>query len=687
MRQLPKAPIKRKLPALPQALPTQPDTRVALAKTTGAFEQLSDAFEAAKTKQANPKLRAAPSWVRMLSANPLFNDDVYQISKGSILGLRLEDKIHSPFDADGYVQRSEARRIANDALAKDNPGKDTFWFEGSGLLDLGSGERMGALPFNALGFVSGGASYGFTAGTVLGFRFSQGFVVETGEDPAAQAGKINSFSLPATSQDAKLLPAGTEIEIRGQGKLHADGISSVELGPTISVASAGLGATAHAVKDNAFEYRLAVTALDGYSKLRVTISSLNVGDTSFLARLRAGFMINTAQTFPGPLSGFLTYLALSLGYQNIDDLVNSYTALTARYQYTRNSQETMLASYDFDLSSPTASAAYEKMFKLSPGQAEQLSKQKDSGVTQVSSYERQTSKQSQADLILFGKTLILHHSSSTERTGTLSQNHQTTTNYQDSLYQKQFKTIFTGNKAIQWEAVSTENPIEKIQKPYFRFHFQTQDGHLGKKATDAFFQFIQNLDAADTDLAPYKDEIENSSRLNLDVDIYFNDQAISRMSKASSEEIQQAYLRANGISRFGILKSYRKFKQQQSFWKKIRSTQIERAMKSCYFFISKRKLENDIVLLKKAEEFQKAIQTFSQDYCHSKISQFFLKLGKENGFNYQPIILALVNVSGRENVQIASISMQTPEITVQSSGQERITHPREIVTGLLQRAA
>ncbi len=630
----------------------------------------------------------------------------YSLSEGTMLGIRFDEKFHE-YDS-SYVRESEIRRVCTGKLIQQSAGRSVFWLEAAGVMESGSGAQ-GTLALGNFSSVTGVLNYGFSAGCVLRFRTSQAFIIGS-EENKEKLVKAQSFHVPKTAAEAKLMPFGSEVEITGQGKINGDISLSLLAGPSVAMATAGVALEIGARSNVTGEVSLNVTALDGYRKVRVTLRTLDSESASFSAAFRAGLIFPPGSLQPPPSfgAGLLKYLVASLNYRTIEELVNAYTAFSARYAFSASRKGTILASYDFDLNNPAAIKAYEDIVKLSTSKAQDLAKIKTSGVIKVLAEETETSTSHLVDLTLLGEKLYLRETLRLERSGRLVQDGQEVMVYRDSMYKKRVESWFAGIKDIEWQAVSVHDKVTNQKKPYFRFHFHKKD-YDGSNAPkiDSYFRFAQAMGIYSSELTEnvpeslgdYNEALSAAEEVDTDIDIYFTKEGVNQIDAADKRKAYEAYL----ISSSEIFPEYKELpfigsgikslkardliREHRSIEVKTRSSghdDSERIRKE-YWSLTGRDLKKDAILVKDAEKFAAAIDLLTNAADPAQIAQFFPKFGEKNGFNFMQTIAALQRLAHPDNTLIHSLSMSGGNISLQSKDEGLIEHPRETVMEVLTR--
>ncbi|MDA0713196.1 MAG: hypothetical protein O2897_04330 [bacterium] len=391
-------------------------------------------------------------------------DRAYNFSEGTMLGVRFGEKFYN-YD-DSYVLESEIRRMATSDLITSSSGRKVVWLETVGVVETGYGAQ-GTVHIGDVASVSGSLTYGFSAGEVLRFRTSQAFALGANSSTEKLVNE-QKFAIPKTAAAAKLMPAGSEIEITGQGKVNTDLDLNLRLGPNVAMATAGVAIDIASHSNVTGEFSLNVIALDGYRNVRVIIRALDSESTSLSAAFKAGLIFTPGTLQPPWGAGILKYLVAATGYNTVEDLVNAYTALTARYEYAKSRKGTIIASYDFDLKNPAAIPAYEEMIKLSTTRAHLLARVHSlTGVARVFAKETETTTRSLFDITMLGEKLYLRKTLDVERNGALEEAHKEVMVYRDSIFTKETASWFTGSKSVDWQAVSVHDIKTDLTKPYF----------------------------------------------------------------------------------------------------------------------------------------------------------------------------------------------------------------------------
>lgn len=660
----------------------------------------------------NPRLnRSLEHMVSVVGVNAISDrsgvERAYNFSEGTMLGVRFGEKFYD-YD-DPYVLESEIRRVATGDLITGSSGRKVVWLETVGVVETGYGAQ-GTVHLGDIASVSGSLTYGFSAGEVLRFRTSQAFALGSNSSTEKLVDE-QKFSIPKTAATAKLMPAGSEIEITGQGKVNTDLDFNLRLGPNVAMATAGIALDIASHSNVTGEFSLNVTALDGYRNVRVTIRALDSESTSLSAAFKAGLIFAPGTLQPPWGAGILKYLVAATGYNTVEDLVNAYTALTARYEYAKAHKGTIIASYDFDLNNPAAIPAYEEMIKLSTTRAHLLSRVRSlTGVARVLAKENEVTTSSLFDLTMLGEKLYLRKTLDVERNGSLEEAHKEIMVYRDSIFTKNNASWFTGSRSVDWQAVSVQNIKTEEKKPYFRFHFKKTEYSTNAEKTDDYFRFAYAMGIYASELTEnipaeagdYEQVFAAADEIETDIDIYFTSAGAKLIDEADMIQAYNAYLavsseilpRYKNLPILGTnllaLKSRELIREHESIIKNKRveydkKSALERICKE-YWSLTQRELSDDAELAREAQDFANSINELVNVADHEQAKKFFIKFGKEKGFNFMQTIAALQRLAQANNTLIHSLTRSGGGITLQSRDEGKLEHPREIVMGVLTSA-
>ena len=97
--------------------------------------------------------------------------------------------------------------------------------------------------------------FGFSAGAILRYRTSQAL--------RENIDRPKNIVLPLKPKDARLMPAASEFELCGQGKLRGDMAIIARYGPGAAIAIAGVQGSLAVTTQLAAEYSINVLSLDG----------------------------------------------------------------------------------------------------------------------------------------------------------------------------------------------------------------------------------------------------------------------------------------------------------------------------------------------------------------------------------------------------------------------------------------
>jgi hypothetical protein len=453
------------------------------------------------------------------------------------LGIRASEQIFRPGD---------------DAVAKDpqrfaweqspEAGSPHVWLKTGGVIDTNLGLSV---PINAGGGVTG--SLGFNAGASLQFSMMSPYGASV--DGAVDLAKRHTIDLPVTAENARAMPRGSELMLKGQGQVGASG--SVGAGTSWSADGVTVGVSGRVSGSVAAsgEMTVNVKRLDGD---RVFVRLGEVGAT----REQAGVSVSAGVSvdhdtlnglvdkgldtiLSGEVRDFIAKHGEKLAGSQVDKLLQKYASAGASATKMLTQQSQQLDAYVIDLSSPEGREAYGGLMHLDRGAAERLVA---SGDGSVAHYREHSNSDKFAASAHVGPATIFDFSTSRkDREGQL-QSSGGDASVKQSTYDRSFEWLFAGKKHATWDGVRSEvngAPQTFLHVAYDKHNKSTDPGDMAKlertmKALDV------GLDKADR--RPDKDGDFGASDVTLDA--YVTPDAIQKLAKVPGPQIEAAYARA-----------------------------------------------------------------------------------------------------------------------------------------------
>jgi hypothetical protein len=103
-----------------------------------------------------------------------------------------------------------------------------------------------------------------------------------------------------------------------------------------------------------------------------------------------------------------------------------------------------------------------------------------------------------------------------------------------------------------------------------------------------------------------------------------------------------------------------------------------------YSGLTGRELNKDFGILVGSQEFSSQIKNFQGDRKPEKLRAFFSELGQSTELDYMPTISALASLAGVEETLVNQLSMQGPNVSIQTVSEGKIAHPATTIAKLME---
>ena len=213
-------------------------------------------------------------------------------------------------------------------------------------------------------------SIGFSANAAIGYSVLAPYAHEA--QAALDLAKNLSVDLPFSAEKATALEAGTEITLRGTGRVAASssigiGYELAKVGDLVSV-GASFGSSAGASKE--LELSLRLKRLDG-NKMFVSVSKVDTSAASASIGAHVGVDLNAKSALPD-LGGGILAKAGDVAADQIDKQVERWANIDFRATHSTSKSEKEVSSYVIDLSTEAGKSAYEDLLRLDFRKVDQL---------------------------------------------------------------------------------------------------------------------------------------------------------------------------------------------------------------------------------------------------------------------------------------------------------------------------
>ncbi|HVE83490.1 MAG TPA: hypothetical protein VND93_11605, partial [Myxococcales bacterium] len=535
----------------PTASPTvQPSQPTQAPQNAAAPALKSDAFDAQAPQAAAPT--APQSTARSLTSqvkdklvsflwDELGKEHSVELAKLNLgpngaLGIRASEKILKP--GDDAVAKDPQRSAYEQSPEASSP---HVWLQTGGVIDANLGLSV---PVNAGGATG---SIGFNAGSSLQFSLMSPYGASA--DGAVDLAARHTIDLPVTAQNARALPRGSEMMLKGQGQVGASGSIGAGTSWTEGPVTVGVSGRVNGSVSASGEITVNVKKLDG-DRVYVRLGEAGATRESAGASVDAGVSVDHQQLddlvnggldtiLSGEVRDFVEKTADKQIDSQVDKLLRKYASAGAQVLKAASQQSAQLDAYVVDLSTPEGRAAYDGLMKLDRGPAERLVAAGDGSVAHYQ--EHKTTDSFNASAHVGPATLFDFSSSRTDRDGKLHSSGGDAT-VQQSTYDRSFEWLFAGKKHVTWEGVRSEvdgAPKTYLHVAYDRRIKSTDQGDLAK--VDRAMKAL-GVPAARLDAHPDKDGDVGDTKTTLDA--YVAPSAVAALARVPRSEVEAAYARA-----------------------------------------------------------------------------------------------------------------------------------------------
>jgi hypothetical protein len=644
-----------------------------------------------------------------------------ELGHGASLGVRIHEELLGADD--GCIKDDKHRSATNDQIEKDT-GAKPVWLKTGGIGKIG-GELKASVP--VAGMLT--ASAGFCAEGVLEYTSLRPVPLTT--DGAANVALQHTVKLPFNADNALAMERGSEVEVIGKGTASLKGSVGTEVGRKNRFIGASAGARVGAEGGLSSTWAVRVKRLDG-DNVEVRLSNVNDRFRTFGAAADAGLRLQGKNLVDATVGGLLDparhkisldafsawFLKAKPGEDLVDFLtrkgvepfekaVKDYTAFYASVGHDAKEVRTDRRTYVFDLKNPAAKAAYEQLVRLQHGEADKLSKQLDSGVTRKTTNDVVTESKDTAKIEFAGKKLVIQQALERDRVyqNRVDLDHGAAAPEISRIasYEQTAGSIVTGNHNIVWEAVSVPSPNpEDPQSTYFHLAVKKNDLITLDEDIEWFVRFADMMGIVDD--KPRKIDMPRSAwwwrmispadDTKIDVDIYFTDDGIERLTKADAKTARQAYADAVGFMTPKLAglpvndarcqelvddheaAKLRSLQPPYDMPFRVHDYQIRHDARHEYAQrTGGRELIDDVYDMKQARAFGEAIGEMRDTRDEKAWVKCFTNLGKSRGFDYAPIMGALHKIVGAEDTLVHKLAIKGSYIGLESKDEGALQAP------------
>jgi hypothetical protein len=477
-----------------------------------------------------------------LADSYLFTDYGYRppnLMLSSYAGLGFNVHLRPIKNDDGLVKGDPNRLRTTERIQKE--GKGVTWTELRGAITpwVGVPLWVPAGPVNV--------NIGFSASAQLGISILAPIRHNVGE-----AVKNVSLKYPFDADTAKALTEGTELTLRGSGRLAVS--AGTRVGdtwvPFRGPWSVGASIGTDSYLSDEHEISVRVKRLDG-DKVFVSLAKVDTDGHGHAIGARAGLHTNLsdlADEYVPDSGNKLVDKGKDLAVRSVRRTIEKWLSAEVRAVYTASESERELKNYVIDLSKPEGKKAYEALMILDTRRADALDKQgPDSGVEAVwltedvdATHKEFNARLGRLDLVKSTADAHFAHGRLYTREGVLHYDRTTL----DNRYQDIVTRWWKGRRETQRDFVSTR-PNNGPHRLQLRLRNETKVD-LSTPTADVrrFVQLASYLGARTPDPSELlKDEkfLASFGRSKRIADFALNDAGIKRLLSASDQQLMAAF--------------------------------------------------------------------------------------------------------------------------------------------------
>ncbi|MBI5509482.1 MAG: LysM peptidoglycan-binding domain-containing protein [Deltaproteobacteria bacterium] len=499
-----------------------------------AFDALlaGDATKAeALAKRAGSGVTLRESTVEDWWGNRLTGNLGIAMTNGVTAGLEMYTERLADNDArlTGSDVRQEVTKQAADA------GRPVAWFGTGGVLKAGFDTPVKVGP----------ASPGFGADAELEYHC---LVPST----AVEAPVASPRLLPSNWQKALAYPPGSEVTIRGKGTLrtslsHTKG-AEAKVGSVELAASAGVVSTASTAKDLALVFhRLGGSTV----RLIVADGAELTGKVSLEAQVKATLAADAGDSDRELAGGIVGKQYRRLQRNFLEKLTALLQARAAASESVSDATQKAIA-FDFDLSTASGRAAYERLVGLDVAAVEAAVAKNEPGIAAVGKYrDFDAVTQQNLTVNLFGLDLVNDNRERRDRVASLLNSEGRKDFVVQDFTATKSGILKTGS--VRFATVAVRDRSENRDERFLHLKLDNlRDKWTSRGEVDRFRRFISMLGAKERTSIVAKTDFDFWDKLNPAVhgdttaraDVYFTEGAIGQIGHAEREAAITAYAKA-----------------------------------------------------------------------------------------------------------------------------------------------
>ncbi len=606
-------------------------------------------------------------------------DPLFGAHEVKLLNAKIGDHAALGLQIKAQVLADDDPLVKDDRVRSQSSGASHKWvstgFGAYPSANLGRGGSIGPATFSG-GFTSNGA----VSVTVLRPYDTRSV------DSALALARANTTDLPLTAQKARTLEPGSQIDIRGRGKLGAHARLGVgqswSPGEYLDVGfSAGVSTRVSTEK----ELSVRVKRLEG-EKVYVSVSQVDTRQRNVALSATAGIDLHADQLIPN-LGGGLIQRASDLAQGKVENAVENWLRADLRASHHRSNKETEMATYEIDLGQSKGRKAYDALMKLDLSVADQEAAEgMGFGPVRTAKFDEQIRSRANALSFSVGPATLLNIASSrTQSQGSLK-TAQGEFKFHKTRHDRELNVAilrrFTGVKKVQRELIDVQKPGE-ASKPHYHLRF-TAKGDRRTSSSDVlrFLMAAQGIGALSKEhealLQPSAKEFRRSfGTTDRTVDVFFPPeglQSLAQRYQSAPQEVDRAIEVAYADAYAAMespstrwargpfedvkapwLVSPRRFAQVQTYLAKERPTQRD---KDDYAGITGRNLWEDGPAYREMSAIKGLVKQLSQASDATGRAEVFMKLVGELDIDPYASLYTVGNLLGPEGVLVNEMSLK-----------------------------
>lgn len=498
-----------------------------------------------------------------------------------------------------------------------------------------------------------------------------------------EAGKDVTVDLPFSAEKASKLVEGSEVVLRGRGRLGVGtGIGYNSPGAALP---GGFGVGVSANVDKSFytdkEINVAIKRLDG-TKVHVTLSRIDTTGSDLVAGAQAGVTGSFKDKMPAP-----TNIVSKLAENRVDGLLHDWLRASAIAVYSHSESERDVKAYVLDLSVPEAAEAYERLLRLDTQPADALTALADGSAKKATLQESSESWRTGGEAKFTKVSLFSDFTSTTTAAGKM-ESPQGVFDYRLSAVARNHDDLltrwWTGRVNTTREFIETSGNEKKLPGSLYHVRYDASiDGSTSAETMQRFLTtagYLIGKDRVNQALANDPALLNRFWRSQMTMDVAFKKEGIQRLMQASEAELQVAYAQAyeeldHPKPRTGLFgetikawkvtpwlnKSDKDYAEVMDLLKEgpgaIDGSDMSQPNTDRYFQITGRNLGEDADAHKESQRLVALVRSLAQAPTSAARANI---LTKAQGFELNPLreLVMITKVAGQDSVVVKELAIR-----------------------------